>query len=70
MTGNGWKWLDMAGMAGNCCKCQLWLEIASNGLKQLKIAGNCWQAVKGTREFHKRSRNSKNRNRVPSPVTV
>ena len=33
MTGNGWKWLDMAGMAGNCCKCQLWLEIASNGLK-------------------------------------
>ena len=33
MAGNGWKWLEMAGL----------LELTGNGLKWLEIAVNSWK---------------------------
>ena len=39
ITGNGWKWLDMAEMAGHCLDR---LKRAGNGFKWLKMAENRW----------------------------
>ena len=33
MTGNDWKWLELA---GNGWKWQKWLEMAGNGFKRMK----------------------------------
>ena len=46
-------------------------EFIENGCRGWAHSIHCWKkGVKGAREFHKRSRNGKNRNRVPSLVTV
>ena len=36
MAGNGWTWLEMAGMAGSCWKLQKLLKMAKYGSKGLK----------------------------------
>ena len=39
MAGNGWKWLDMAKMAGHFLD---WLKRARNDFKWLEMAGIRW----------------------------
>ena len=43
MTGNGWKWLEMGGMAENCWQLLEMAEKAGNGRKWLGNAGFRWR---------------------------
>ena len=42
MAGNGQEWLKMDGIAGNGWNGWKWLEMAENSRKLLEIAEKCW----------------------------
>ena len=71
---NGWKWLEMPGMAGNGRNGWTWLDMAGNDWKVLEmtgmadIAGNVWKQMETTgNEGDGWDRVYRNRNFLSSP---